>query len=409
MTAAADAGALLQGYWQGAHLPDPPAYLDRMRAASPVLYAPEAGFALLSGHAEASAALKSPVVRTGKYDGDPAFRATASYALMAPMMLFHDGPSHTRLRSLAQRAFTPRVLEESRAFLTGLTDDLLDRARQQARAGGGEVDAVAALAVPLPVSVIVQMLGLEGTDADRFKTWAGSVADLLGGLDVTPERWAQVEADAAAMRAYFRTLADDLRAHPRPGLLSALAAAEDEAGRLSGEELLANAVLLLVAGHETTSNLISGSLHALHEWPDERAWLAQDPEGRAANAVEELLRFVSPVQGTGRFTTAPLTVGGVTLPAGLHLGLSLAGANRDPRVFAEPHRLNLARENARLHLSFAAGAHYCLGASLARMEAAIFLTRFLRRFPEYSVPEQALAYLPNFTLRGLRVLRLTLA
>ncbi|EYB69516.1 cytochrome P450 [Deinococcus phoenicis] len=413
MTAtAADAAALLQGYWQGAHLADPPAYLDRMRAVSPVLYAPGAGFALLSGHAEVAAALKSPHVRTGKYDGDPAFQATASHALMSPMMLFHDGPSHTRLRSLAQRAFTPRVLEESREFITGLTDELLDGAARQARAGGGEVDAVRALAVPLPVSVIVQMLGLQGTDADRFKTWAGSVADLLGGLNVTLERWAQVEADAAAMRAYFRTLADDLRAHPQPGLLSALAAAEaspeEGGGRLSGEELLANAVLLLVAGHETTSNLISGSLHALHEWPQERVWLAADPEHRAANAVEELLRFVSPVQGTGRFTTTPLTLGGVELPAGLHLGLSLAGANRDPRVYDDPHRLNLARENARTHLSFAAGAHYCLGASLARMEAAIFLTRFLGRFPEYGVPEQSLAYLPNFTLRGLRELRVRL-
>ncbi|GAA5534461.1 cytochrome P450 [Deinococcus aluminii] len=409
MTAAADAATLLQGYWQGAHLEDPPAYLDRVRAVSPVLYDPGPGFALLTGHAEVNAALKSPHVRTGKVGGDPAFMQSEAARLMAPMMLFHDGTSHTRLRSLAQRAFTPRVLEESREFITALTDRLLDEAARQARADGGEVDAVSALAVPLPVSVIVQMLGLSGADADRFKTWAGSVADLLGGVNVTPERWAQVEADATAMRRYFRTLADDLRAHPRPGLLSALAAAEDEGGRLSGEELLANAVLLLVAGHETTSNLISGSLHALHEWPGERAWLAEAPEARAANAVEELLRFVSPVQSTGRFTTAPLTVGGVDLPAGLHLGLSLAGANRDPRVFEDPQRLDLSRENARLHLSFAAGAHYCLGASLARMEAAIFLTCFLHRFPDYGVPQQHLAYLPNFTLRGLRTLRLNLA
>lgn len=408
MTAAADAAALLQGYGQGAHLADPPGYLERARATSPVLYDPSVGFALLTGHAEVASALKSPHVRTGKYGGGPEFRSTASHALMSPMMLFHDGASHTRLRSLAQRAFTPRVLEESREFISGLTDELLDAAAEN----GGEVDAVETLAVPLPVTVIVQMLGLSGADADCFRSWAGSVADLLGGLNVPPERWTQVEADAAAMRAYFRTLADDLRAHPQPGLLSALAAAEaspeEGGGRLSGDELLANAVLLLVAGHETTSNLISGSLHALHVWPAQRAWLAQDPGARAGNAVEELLRYVSPVQSTGRFTAAPLTLGGVDLPAGLHLGLSLAGAGRDPRVYEHPHSLNLARENARTHLSFAAGAHYCLGASLARMEAAVFLTRFLNRFPDYSVPEQPLAYLPNFTLRGLRELRLRL-
>lgn len=409
MTATADAQALLQGYWQGAHLADPPAYLDGVRAVSPVLYAPEVGFALLTGHAEVNAALKSPWVRTGKFGGDAALTQSDSARLLAPMMLFHDGPGHTRLRSLMQRAFTPRVLEESREFITSLTDHLLDAAVEQARRRGGEVDVVAALAVPLPVTVIVQMLGLRGTDADHFRTWAGSVADLIGGLNMTPERWAQVEADVGAMRHYFRTLVDDLRAHPQPGLLSALAAAEDSGERLSGDELLANAVLLLVAGHETTSNLISGSLHALHEWPQERAWLAEDPETRAVNAVEELLRFVSPVQGTGRFTTAPLMLGGHDLPAGLHLSLSLAGANRDPRVFVNPHTLNLARENARLHLGFAAGAHYCLGAGLARMEAAIFLTRFLGRFSEYRVPAQPLTYLPNFTLRGLRALRLILA
>lgn len=408
MTTTADPAALLGGYWQGEHLADPPAYLDHVRAVSPVLYDPGVGFALLTGHPEVSAALKSPHVRTGKYEGDVGFQTTASYALMSPMMLFHDGASHTRLRSLAQRAFTPRVLEESREFISGLTDELLDGAARRAAENGGEVDAVAALAVPLPVTVIIQMLGLSGTDADRFKTWAGSVADLLGGLNVTPERWAQVEADAAAMLSYFRTLADDLRAHPQPGLLSALAAAEDEGGRLSGQELLANAVLLLVAGHETTSNLISGSLLALHEWPEQRAWLAGDTQGRAANAVEELLRFTSPVQSTGRFTTAPLTLGGVELPAGLHLSVSLTGANRDPRVYENPHTLDLARENARTHLAFAAGAHYCLGASLARMEASVFLTRFLGRFPGYEVPEQSLAYLPNFTLRGLRELRLHL-
>ncbi|WP_216321105.1 cytochrome P450 [Deinococcus aestuarii] len=395
--------ALLDAFWQGTHLADPPAFLDRAREVSPVLFDPARGHALLTGHAEVSAALKSPLVRTTKYEGGEAFRASESHALMSPMMLFHDGPSHTRLRSLAGRAFTPRVLEESREFIGSLTDELLDGARRQ-----GEVDGVAALAVPLPVTVIVRMLGLSGTDAERFREWSASVADLIGGLDVTPERWAQVEADARAMRGYFRTLADDLRAHPQPGLLSALAAAQDEGGRLSGEELLANAVLLLVAGHETTSNLISGSLHALHEQPEQRAWLAENPGERAGGAVEELLRFLSPVQGTGRVTTGPLTLGETELPAGTFLSVSLAGANRDPRVFADPHALDLARPNARAHLGFAAGAHYCLGAGLARLEGSVFLTRLLTRFPHYRVPEQPLAYRPNFTLRGLRELRLHL-
>lgn len=408
MTAADRPATLLADYWQGAHLTDPPAYLDRVRAVSPVLHDPGVGFALLTGHPEVSAALKSPHVRTGKYDGGPGFHETATYALMSPMMLFHDGMSHTRLRSLAQRAFTPRVLEESRAFITALTDELLDAAAARAAADGGEVDVVASLAVSLPVTVITGMLGLAGGDAERFRTWSGSVADLLGGLNMTPERWAELEADAAAMRGYFRDLAGELRARPQPGLLSALAAVEDGGERLSGDELLANAVLLLVAGHETTSNLISGSVQALDTFRSERTWLLGDLPGRVPNAVEELLRFTSPVLSTGRFTTAPLTLGGVSLPAGAHLSVSLGGANRDPRVFADPHTLKLSRENAKAHLSFAAGAHYCLGASLARMEAATFLTRFLSRFPDYTVPEQALEHHPNFTLRGLRGLRVRL-
>ncbi|SMB88772.1 cytochrome P450 [Deinococcus hopiensis] len=403
-----NSATLLADYWQGAHLTDPPAYLDRVRAMSPVLYEPGAGFALLTGHPEVAAALKSPLVRTGKYDGGPGFQETATYALMSPMMLFHDGMDHTRLRSLAQRAFTPRVLEESRAFIAALTDDLLNRAAARAAENGGEVDVVEALAVPLPVTVIIQMLGLRGEDAERFRTWAGSVADLLGGLNMTPERWAELEADAAAMRAYFRDLADELRAGPQPGLLSALAGVEDGGGRLSGDELLANAVLLLVAGHETTSNLISGSVQALQTFREERDWLGEDLPGRMGNAVEELLRFTSPVLSTGRFTTGPLTLGGVTLPTGVHLSISLGGANRDPRVFADPHTLHLGRENAKAHLGFAAGAHYCLGATLARMEADTFLTRFLTRFPGYTVPEQPLTYHPNFTLRGLQGLRVRL-
>lgn len=403
------ADGLIGAYFQGAHLKDP-GFLAQMHAVSPVLYSPSHGVAVFTGHAEVTAALRHPDVRTGKFEGGGNFAQSASYAVMSPMMLFHDGVNHTRLRSLTQRAFTPRVLEESREFIASLTDELLDAA--QAR---GEVDFVQALAYPLPVTVIVKMLGLTGSDADLFRGWTESVADLLGGINVTPERWGQIEADAGAMREYFRTLADDLRASPQPGLLSALAAAEDDsvvgdsAGkRLSSAELLANAVLLLGAGHETTSNLLGGSIHALARNPEQRAWLAEDPAGRAANATEELLRFLSPVRGSGRFATAPLTLGGVDLPAGTHLSLNYAAANRDPRMYADPETLDLSRENAKTHLAFAGGPHYCLGATLARMESNTFLTRLMTRFPNFQVPEQPLTYRPNFALQGLERLQVRL-
>ncbi|MDB5046010.1 MAG: hypothetical protein JWQ08_2060 [Deinococcus sp.] len=401
------ADELIGAYWQGAHLQDP-MFLEQMRAINPVLLSATHGLAVLTGHAEITAVLRHPDVRTIKFGGGEEFSHTASYAVMNPMMLFHDGGSHTRLRSLAQRAFTPRVLEESREFIAALTDDLLTGAAAASRTAEG-VDIVQAIAYPLPVTVIVRMLGLTGTDAERFRSWSESVADLLGGVNLPPERWAQIEADAQQMREYFRTLADDLRADPQPGLLSALAAAEAEGGggRLSSAELLANAVLLLVAGHETTSNLIAGSVHALAQHPEQRAWLAADPAGRAANATEELLRFLSPVRGSGRLTTAPLTLGDVTLPAGMHLSLSYASDNRDPRMYAGPHTLDLSRANARTHLAFAGGPHYCLGATLARLESTTFLTRLLTRFPDYSVPEQTVAYRPNYALQGLERLRVT--
>ncbi|MFB9991753.1 cytochrome P450 [Deinococcus oregonensis] len=406
MTASQRADDLIGAYWQGAHLQNPN-FLEEMRAVNPVLMSPTHGLTVLTGHAEITAALRHPDIRTIKFEGGEGFSQTASYAVMNPMMLFHDGGSHTRLRSLAQRAFTPRVLEESREFIAALTDDLLTEAAAASRSANGEdadgVDIVQAVAYPLPVTVIVRMLGLTGTDAERFRAWSESVADLLGGVNLPPERWGQIEADAQQMREYFRTLADDLRAEPQPGLLSALAAAEAEGGggRLSSAELLANAVLLLVAGHETTSNLIAGSFHALAEHPEQRAWLAADPAGRAANATEELLRFLSPVRGSGRFTTAPLTLGDVTLPAGMHLSLSYASGNRDPRLYGQPQRLDLSRSNARTHLAFAGGPHYCLGATLARLESTTFLTRLMTRFPEYVVPEQAISHRPNFALQGL--------
>jgi len=400
---------LIGAYWQGAHLQNP-GFLEELRAANPVLMSGTHGLTVLTGHPEITAALRHPDIRTIKFEGGEGFNQTASYAVMNPMMLFHDGGSHTRLRSLAQRAFTPRVLEESRDFIAALTDDLLTEAAAASRKpDGGEdgVDIVQAVAYPLPVTVIVRMLGLTGTDAERFRAWSESVADLLGGINLPPERWAQIEADAQQMREYFRTLADDLRAEPQPGLLSALAAAEAEGGggRLSSAELLANAVLLLVAGHETTSNLIAGSFHALAAHPEQRAWLAADPAGRAANATEELLRFLSPVRGSGRFTTAPLTLGEVALPAGMHLSLSYASANRDPRLYADPHTLNLSRANARTHLAFAGGPHYCLGATLARLESTTFLTRLMTRFPDFVVPEQPISHRPNFALQGLERLR----
>lgn len=354
----------------------------------------------LTGHPAVSAVLRFPgAVSDGGMDGaDP---HSDGIRLLRHMMLFHNGASHARLRGLVSAAFTPRVIEEQRELVRALIGELLGALRAQ----GPEADLVEGFANPLPARVIMGMLGLAGEDETRFVRWSQSVADLLGNADQGPELMARIDADAREMRAYFRDLAGELRARPRPGLLSAMAAVQDGGERLSGDELLSNAVLLLTAGHETTSNLIPGGLLELSRQPD--AWSALTEDPRQPNVADELLRVVSPVQFDSRVLTAPLTVSGLTLPAGVPAQLFLGAANRDPDVFPEPDRIDWKRPNSARHLAFAAGAHYCLGASLARLEIAEAFAALAGQFPHLRV-EADPPFKPNVVLRGPARLRVRL-
>ncbi|WP_424950796.1 cytochrome P450 [Deinococcus sp.] len=377
--------------------------LGERQGQNGLLTVPEWNSTLAFSHEAISAVLRSPsaVSGAGFEGGGEAY--PEAMLVLRPMMLFHNGTSHTRLRSLAQAAFTPRVVAGSRELVQSRLDRLLDAA-----AGNPSFDAVSELAVPLPVGVITEMLGLAGEDEAKFREWSGAVAELLGGSNSTPELMERVERQAREMRAYFRGLADELRAHPQPGLLSALAAAEDGGERLSSDELLANAVLLLAAGHETTTNLIAGGLLELSRQPDAWAALVERPE-LAAGVTEELLRLTSPVQRTGRGLAQNLQIGGQTLAAGSFVGLILAAANRDPAVFPDPHRLDPARQGSARHLAFASGPHYCLGASLARLEGEVVFRTLAERYPDLKVPAQQVQFRPNFVLRGPLSLQATLA
>ncbi|PYE53553.1 cytochrome P450 [Deinococcus yavapaiensis] len=400
MTAEPVAPAHLQALFSPSALQDPYSAYDAARALGEVQPPPPGFFGWFAfGHPEVSAVLKSPHGGADRFGGDPEFERTKSYALLKPMMLFHDGASHARLRGLATQAFTPKAVGETREFVQGAVNTLLD-AMKRKEAAGEPVDFVRDLAVPLPVTVILQMLGLPADDGEKFKEWSDHLAFLLDGSSQSREKFEAAEAAAHQMSVYFRDVADELRAHPKPGLMSALALAEADQGRLNNEELLANAVLLLAAGHETTTNLLSGGLLALAQFPEQWRRLVQD-ETMTANAVEELLRFVSPVQGTSRLALADFSFDGVTIPTGSHVNLFVAAANRDARVFPEPHRLDLSRPNAKNHLAFAVGAHYCLGASLARLEGQIVFRTLADRFPGLSIAPQPLSYRANFLLRGL--------
>jgi cytochrome P450 len=312
-------------------------------------------------------------------------------------MLNSDPPEHTRLRTLVSGAFTPRRVEALRGRIQEITDSLLDEMATR----GGVVDLIAAFAFPLPITVIGELLGVPLEDWTRLRGWFTTL--LSSGVLVTePER---AKEAAAALFGYLVELLAAKRATPGDDLLSNLIAARDGEQRLDERELLATAFLLIVAGHETTMNLIAGGTVALLRNPDQLTALRSDPS-LVPGAVEELLRYDGPVQhATFRFTTEAIGVGGVTIPAKQRVLVMLAGANRDPARFADPDRLDIRRTDNR-HLGFGHGIHYCLGAQLARVESQIAVRSLLERFGDLrlAVPPEQLRWRHNLVLRGLREL-----
>lgn len=309
-----------------------------------------------------------------------------------------DPPDHTRLRRLVASAFTPRVVATLAPRITELTDELLTAASSDG--GAGELELVSQLAYPLPVRIISELLGVPPEDHSRFAGWsaklAHSVQPSFGAID--PAERAAAEQAALEFGEYFTELIILRRSSPADDLLTKLIRAEDAGDRLTVDELIATCVLLLVAGHETTVGLISNAMLALLRNPAQYAALATDP-ALAANAVEETLRYDSPVQLTGRVARDGIAIDGVEPAGGAVLLLLLAATGRDPDVFPDPDVFDL-RRGAREHLAFAAGPHFCLGAPLARLEATIALRALAMRLADPVLDESTLVYKPNFNLRG---------
>jgi cytochrome P450 len=328
-------------------------------------------------------------------------RNTPVQDLMERLMLFRDPPDHTRLRGLVQRAFTPRMIEAFRARVVEVCEGLLDAAEER----GDEMELMADLAWPLPVVVIAELLGVPADERERFRGWASDLA-LAFDLGMTPERARRATVAQEAFIAFFLELAAERAREPRGDLLTALAQAEEAGDRLTPDELVSNLILLLIAGHETTMNLIGNGVHALLRHPAELARLREDPS-LAPAAVEELLRYDSPVQLVIRFTRDELELGGRTIPKGARVMLLLGAANHDPARFADPDRLDLDRGD-RGHLAFGGGPHFCLGNALARLEGEVVIPALVRRFPGLRLLDDAPRYRPTMTLRGLEELRLGL-
>jgi len=403
-TAAVSADELFISIIIGGEGPDPYHAYHRLRAVAPVLRT-EGGALVLTRYADCDAALRhrslgkarEPLaarVAGGLRDED----TRRALAWMRRSMLFSNPPDHTRLRRLVSSAFTARHVDELQQAISGRADQLLD-----GLAGKPGADFMSAVALPLPVNVIADLLGVPDEDRESFTPLIHDVTALLEPL-VSDEALARAVAAQAELSRYFGGLLAGKRRTPAADLLSRLAASRAD-DKLDDEEMIAAAILLFGAGFETTTNLLGNGLRALLENPAELRRLRERPELMPA-AVEEMLRFDSPIQLDGRTVLAPAAVAGAELPAGQLVVMLLGAANRDPNRFTEPDRFDVGRDEGP-HLAFASGIHFCLGAHLARLEAAVVFTRLLAGFASIELagdPEPR----PGLNPRGLARLPVTL-
>ncbi|HEX8862935.1 MAG TPA: cytochrome P450 [Actinomycetes bacterium] len=381
------------------HRRDPYPLYRKLRELDPVHRSP-AGPLILTRHADATTVLRDP-----RFSSNPSHLGgerpqVGPRRVDTKVLLFLDPPDHTRLRSLVAKAFTPAVVRRLRPRVEQLVAELLDAAAER-----GSLELIADLAYPLPVAVICELLGVPAEDRALFGTWSSDASRLLDrDIDLDEAAVERGGAAIAGFTEYFGGLVQRRRAEPRDDLLSGLIAAEEDGQRLSWEELFTTIILLYLAGHETTVNLIGNGALALLRHPDQLERLRRDPS-LAPLAVEELLRYDSPVHLTARIATTDLAVAGVPVPRGDQVIALVAAANHDPAVFADPEGLDVGRRDNR-HLSFSAGMHYCLGAALARLEGEVAFPALLRRFPHLELTDPDPELREHFVLRGLRSLDL---
>ncbi|HKC24102.1 MAG TPA: cytochrome P450 [Thermoanaerobaculia bacterium] len=320
--------------------------------------------------------------------------------VMVQQMLFMDPPAHTRLRNLAATVFTPHRVAILRGHIQEIADSLLDAVRPN-----GRMDVIRDFAAPLPAIVTAEMLGVPTEDHEQLKDWSADFAEMLGNFQHNPDRVPRVAKSVEEMTAYFRSAVRALPVRPREGLLQSLATAEIAGDRLTEEEVVANAIVTMVGGQETTTNLIGNGVVSLLRNPAQMARLKEDAS-IVPSAVEELLRYESPSQHTARLAPKDTELGGRTIRQKQAVIAVMGAANRDPERFPDPDRLDLTRENNR-HVAFGWAAHFCFGAPLARIEGQIAFATLLAKLPGLAQAPGPLVWRDNLGLRGLTSLPVT--
>ncbi len=378
-----------------------PVYAEARRA-HPVYVHPEFPIVSIFRYEDVQSILKDPETWSSRFPPPPGIDPAK---LPEPSMLGQDPPSHTRLRGLVNQAFTPRIMRRLEPRMRAIADELLDAALAQ-----GDVDYVEAMTYPLPVIVIAEIIGVPAQDREQFKIWSDlAVANLGNGLFVppTPERMEQLGRLMREMRAYFAELADERRRVPREDLLTGLVQAEIEGSKLTHDEMIQMLVLILVAGNETTTSLIGNTVLELLAHPDQLARLRADP-GLAPTAIDEVLRFSSPVQLDPRRATREVVLRDQVIQPNQIVVNWLGSANRDEDIFAAPETFDVGRTDNR-HIAFGFGPHYCLGANLARLEAQVALHALLARTRHFERTDDApLPLHPSIVFRGVTALPLKL-
>ena len=365
---------------------DPYPALARLRETAPVSDTPIGAWRLARYEDVMRALHDVPVgVRTtdGRLPGvDEAVQGPREFMLQV------DPPAHARLRRLVSRAFTPRAVERLRTEIERIVESCLDDV-----AAAGEMDVIADLALPVPSTVICEMLGVPLDDRERFTVWTAEATHGLAALTAEPEVLVRARQAGENLAVYFETLIADRRSNLGDDVLSALIRAEEEGDRLSGSELISQSIGLLIAGFETTIGLIGNGVRALIRHPDELGKLREDPS-LIATAVDECLRYDGPIPMTVRILHAPATFGGIELPTDTIVWPQLAAANRDPEVFPDPDRFDVGR-TPNEHLAFGGGAHFCLGSHLATLEAKIAIGRFVDRLNEPRLVSETVEWGPS--------------